>query len=282
MVRLAEMTGLFLVLCILMVSHRSVAMIKDISPIKNKTILVGKPSLESGKASLFSFGGGMNKFKDFLRKCCWLLVSIACTAYIALETYKPNLANEQIMAAFIAPSWTREKIDSEIKKVSEDNGIPAELLAAIVDTESAYQIDAMRYEPAVFERMSNKASGSVNSRMALASSHGLAQVMGYHAKETCGLTSWIELTDPSKNLSCAVVILKNNLKTSKGDVFSAVRMYNGSGSKAESYANKVLAKFTNLVVASSQKAYAEKMERPSRKGAPAVNEPAIQRALLNG
>lgn len=244
------------------------------NPIKNKTVLVGKPSSESEKASFFSFGDKMQKFKEFFRKLSWLVVSVCVTGYIVLETHAPGYTNEQ-MVKFIAPAWSREEIEAEIEAVTKEHGIPKELLAAIVEAESAYQTDAMRYEPVVYERLKNVPQ---NSRQALASSHGLAQVMGYHAQQTCGLKSWIELTDPSKNLACAVIILNRNLKDSKGDVFTAVRMYNGSGAKAEAYANKVLAKFTNLIVKEAQVAAIERKNSTARKGA-VVDTAKIQKAL---
>jgi soluble lytic murein transglycosylase-like protein len=245
-----------------------------LNPIKRKTVLVGEEP-DSCEAPPTSPGGTyMNKIKAFLRKFVWLTVSVAATGYISLETYRPGFTNEQ-MVKFVAPEWSREQIEKEIEVVTSAHGLPKELLAAIVDTESAYQIDAMRYEPAVFERLKGSPA---NSRMALASSHGLAQVMGYHAQKTCGLRSWIELTDPSKNLACAVTILNLNLKDSKGDVWTAVRMYNGSGSKAEGYANKVLANFTNLVVKGAQKNHAESsVKMAKRKGA--VDVARIEKAL---
>ena len=237
-------------------------------PIKRKTVLVGEEP-DSCEAPPTSPGGKyllvakhMNKIKAFFRKFLWLTVSVAATGYISLETYRPGFTNEQ-MVRFVAPDWTREQIEKEIEVVTSAHGLPKELLAAIVDTESAYQIDAMRYEPKVYDRLKG---APINSRMALASSHGLAQVMGYHAKDTCGLKSCIELTDPSKNLACAVTILNLNLKSAKGDVWTAVRMYNGSGEKADSYANKVLANFTNLVVKGAQKVHVESTQMAKRKG----------------
>lgn len=245
------------------------------NPIKRKTILVGEDP-NSCEDPPTSPGGIMDNIKSFLRKFIWLAVSLSITGYITLETYRPGFTNERLVR-FVAPEWSREQIEKEIEAVTSAHGLPKELLAAIVDTESAYQIDAMRYEPRVYERLK---SAPPNARMALASSHGLAQVMGYHAKDTCGLKSWVELTDPSKNLACAVTILNLNLKSAKGDVWTAVKMYNGSGDKADSYANKVLANFTNLVVRGAQKSYSESSQMAqTAKRKVSVDVAKIEKAL---
>lgn len=153
----------------------------------------------------------------------------------AFERYRPAL------------ELTPKQLDVEdvINAVAkEEPAVPAEILWAVVDKESAGGKYLHKFEPQVLERLERKKSGVVYDRHALASSHGLAHVMGWRAEE-CGL-HWSELYHHAKNVRCAKHVLLSNYRSAKGEAWDrwreALRRYNGSGEMAEAYADSVMAR----------------------------------------
>lgn len=122
-------------------------------------------------------------------------------------------------------------------------GLPPELVKALVEVESGWKVDAVRFEPKLMK-------GSTEEARAMASSHGLLQVLGSTAAQSCPtLKSWSELYDPAKNISCGVKILAE-AKAATGSTKKALMAYNGgmrcasqSCPAAEAHAVKVLSKF---------------------------------------
>ena len=138
-----------------------------------------------------------------------------------------------------------------IQLVAAENHINPVVIEAIIDIESEGKSDAIRFEPVVFSRINRR--GSDEERM-LASSHGLMQVMGYHAARTCGLKSWAELYEPIKNLRCGTTIIQGALRSSASgksgtpNLREALVRYNGIGERAELYANKVMERIGEILI----------------------------------
>lgn len=131
-----------------------------------------------------------------------------------------------------------------VATLSREMGINPIVTHAIIEQESGGREDALRFEPHVYARVKGRTD---EERRMLASSFGLTQVMGYHARQTCGLKSWAELLQPEKNIRCGLTVLRDNLKRTRR-LRDALRMYNGSGERAEAYAEKVLARIGEKLV----------------------------------
>lgn len=118
---------------------------------------------------------------------------------------------------------------------AEKHGIHPTLLMAIVEKESGGKIDAIRYEPGQLTRAAKITKNPEQQRM-FASSHGLAQVMGWWAPEF--KLSWADLYDPETNLDTASEILKSCMtrhagKTRVMQIHGALACYNGSTKYAD-------------------------------------------------
>jgi hypothetical protein len=136
----------------------------------------------------------------------------------------------------------RKDLADVLADVASREKIPIELLRAIARVESNLDDSnsVFRTEPHVVAK-TTKADGQ---------SYGVMQVMGYHAKKTCGLTSWAELVGErniENNINCGVTVLKNCIawarakKQPKGKVElirHSLNCYNGDGTGK--YYSKVL------------------------------------------
>jgi len=134
-----------------------------------------------------------------------------------------------------APEWTKlcgvyasEDLDLLVERVSEDTGVEAALLAAVMTKESTCRPDAIgdageigltQVHPRVWTRQLRK--------------QGFIESEG-------------DLFDPETNLRCSAHILGGHLKRSDGNVWQALRRYNGAGPKARKYADRVFATYLQL------------------------------------
>jgi soluble lytic murein transglycosylase-like protein len=136
----------------------------------------------------------------------------------------------------------------EIIAAARNAGIDADLLEALVLTESGGKADAFRFEQGYWNRYCANNSnyrGQVPRRVA--SSYGLVQCM-YPTAQAYGFTAQPEyLFLPNVNLEIGAKILRDLLDWAKQDVSKALEAYNGGkgnvGSAAtRAYAQRVLAK----------------------------------------
>lgn len=131
-------------------------------------------------------------------------------------------------------------------------GVPGLITLAMAHVESSTSLNqfATRFEPSTYTRI--KADNDT-TRRALASSHGLLQVMGWHASTTCKgiVRHWSELYQPVKNLRCGLKILNDCLgKFAKitdpsERVTKALGCYNGDG---DTYPQLVKRALADLVI----------------------------------
>lgn len=127
-----------------------------------------------------------------------------------------------------------------IEIVSKEMGINPVITDAIIQKESSYQNSSIRTEEKLCDRLQVQDDNGVM----LCSSHGLMQILGIEARRQCKI-EWSQLYDRRTNIKCGLTILKNNLVQTKEKqpgrrLREALRIYNGSGPKAEAYADSVM------------------------------------------
>ena len=120
----------------------------------------------------------------------------------------------------VSPS--RAVIEAEVSRVAKKHRLSESLLRSLVQVESSFRVKALSKKGA----------------------RGLTQVMPFNAKR-CGLDAE-QLWDPSLNLACGAIILKQEIKR-VGSIEKALRVYNcGKTSCGKGYARKVLQVAKNI------------------------------------
>jgi len=110
--------------------------------------------------------------------------------------------------------------------------------------------DTHGVNPALIRAVMKVESNNNPAAISHAGAIGLMQVMPFNAGKRCGLPHSAKLWRESINVDCGTKILRQELETYKGDLFSALRAYNGGHkcamskacSESENYVLKVLAR----------------------------------------
>lgn len=163
-------------------------------------------------------------------------------------------------------SWmTRVEVRTELVKsdsipltqlvsaVSRKRGLPTVVMQAIIEQESGGGEHLYRFEPSAYVRLKSKVKASDSEVRMLASSHGVAHVMGFNAQSRCGV-HWSKLYDPAIGLDCSARLIRENLeryanvRDASRRVWFALRDYNGAGPDAEAYADDVMARIGALLL----------------------------------
>lgn len=136
-------------------------------------------------------------------------------------------------------------LEDLIQVVAKEYNISNIILETVTIKESNFGDEnyLYRFEPRVYEqrrKLDYKLTES--ERRAMASSHGITQIMGYRAKPDCGV-HWSKLYDNKVALRCTAHIMLQNIevaaskKRTKSEVlWTAFKLYNGS----EQYANDAM------------------------------------------
>lgn len=159
------------------------------------------------------------------------------------------------------------EIDELIKAYCTKYGIKnTAIIYAMIDQESVNKNhkDRLRYEQGWKNDYTNKPGFEREAWMTdieydmLFTSIGLMQVgYGLHRK-TCGLNSYSDLLNPAINLDCGIKLLASCLKERIGTksqyqrVWLCFRDFNGSGPKAELYANQVMSRVSQHYIDDEQ------------------------------
>lgn len=119
------------------------------------------------------------------------------------------------------------------------------LVCAIVEQESSWRPNAMRYEPAFFARyvapLFTRQQIGVTEAYARGFSWGLMQVMGQSAREMGFEGQFLaELCDPATGLDIGCKLFWTKLGRQGGDTTKALQSWNGGGNP--NYATEVLAR----------------------------------------
>ncbi len=172
---------------------------------------------------------GYNRFTSYAR-------SLVPTSYIEVE---------------IDPS--KKDVGEIVDRIAKRSGIPADLIAAIIDVESGGKYDRIRFEPHLLPHFEQTRGMTQMEHQMLASSIGLMQVVyGIH-KRTCNLSSFRELLDPETNIVCGITVLRKCLEKQRGEsqgrrLRAALGCYNGDPS---AYPDKILALFAERALSKS-------------------------------
>lgn len=140
-----------------------------------------------------------------------------------------------------------------VRVVSKRHRVPTVVLKAIIEQESADGKFLYRFEPDKYTQLKMKERLPESEVRMLASSHGLAHVMGFNAEPRCGV-HWSKLYDSLIGLECGARILRENMdrhqsvKDSSRRIWLALRDYNGSGKRAEEYADEVMSRIGRLLL----------------------------------
>ena len=123
--------------------------------------------------------------------------------------------------------------------------LPAELVCAVVEQESAWDPYALRYEPAFYDRyvypMALKRALSETEARGRAFSWGLMQTMGEVAREFGYAAHYLSaLCEPAASLEIGCKILAHKLAVNQGNIELALLAWNGGGN--HDYPAQVLAR----------------------------------------
>ena len=132
------------------------------------------------------------------------------------------------------------------------NGIPTELVLAIIHQESGGNPNSKRFEPAYLQKYSGDTKfkeihiTTGLSPQDIATSYGLMQIMpmtawGYLSSYDKTPNLIKVLTDPSSNIRYCTSFLKTLISKNNGDLALAIKSYNGTGPAAERYSKNVIA-----------------------------------------
>jgi soluble lytic murein transglycosylase-like protein len=132
------------------------------------------------------------------------------------------------------------------EEAAHAHGLWSELVCAVIEQESGWDLWAARYEPAFYKRyiepLTAKSTPLPASEARMrAFSWGLMQVMGQVAREHGFLgNSLAQLCDPAVGLDVGCRVLAAKLAAAEGNVPRALLLWNGGGHR--DYPDAVLAR----------------------------------------
>lgn len=131
------------------------------------------------------------------------------------------------------------------KESGGKRGIDPALVCAVIEQESAWNSDAMRYEDAFYDRyIVPLGIGNATESRARAFSWGLMQVMGQVAREIGFKGKYLtELCEPHQGIEIGCEVLKAKMVRAKWDTVQGLLFWNGGANKH--YPSEVLARLAN-------------------------------------
>lgn len=128
---------------------------------------------------------------------------------------------------------TKTDLIAMAESTAKAQGVDPALLKALCHHESVdWQVWAVRYEPAFYEKYTKPMALSDTEEYTRAISYGLTQIMGETAREFGFKGKYLaELLDPAVNLQYGCQKLARCLKQHPGDVRAALNAYNGGGNQ---------------------------------------------------
>lgn len=186
-------------------------------------------------------------------------------SHFVVEAWASVLMKVEEVRTSLVNKFTRVEVRRELVKpesvplpqltgvISRKYRLPKVVLQAIVDQESAGGNYLYRFESEKYTQMKQRPNLPDSEARMLASSHGLAHVMGFNSEPRCGV-HWSKLYDPYVGLDCGAKILRENVdkhrevKDTSRRIWLALRDYNGSGKAAEQYADTVMARIGQLLL----------------------------------
>lgn len=127
------------------------------------------------------------------------------------------------------------------KQIAEKHGLQPALVCAVIEQESSWDPNAMRYEPAFRTRYVAPLGLPPTEEIARSISWGLMQVMGQVAREHGYSGKFLAgLCDPTAGISIGCQVLQSKLSAAAGVVDRALQLWNGGANP--DYAQQVLGK----------------------------------------
>lgn len=125
--------------------------------------------------------------------------------------------------------------------VAERHGLDSALVCAVIEQESGWDPNAIRFEPSFRERYVAPLGFSATEEISRSMSWGLMQVLGQVARERgYKANSLAGLCDPSTNMEIGCVVLSHKLTAADGDASAGLLLWNGGSNPA--YPAEVLAR----------------------------------------
>lgn len=187
----------------------------------------------------------MQKVRFFL-KCLAVFSLCACIPADWYQSAWSKIAPEKIVRIEVPVEKPEPSIKELINEIPPRYGVSPILMAAIVERESGTRKDAIRFEPSQMERARKITKDPEQQRM-YASSHGITQVMGWHAPRF-GI-SWADLYRPETSVEVGSAILRDCMEKHKTEakfdrIYHSLACYNGS----EEYARAVIARLSRVLI----------------------------------
>jgi len=133
------------------------------------------------------------------------------------------------------------EIAALVRSIAAAHGLDPALVCAVVEQESAWDSNAMRYEPAFRARYVAPLDLPPTEEIARSISWGLMQVMGQVAREHGFQRPFLSaLCDSSAGLTFGCIVLAAKLAAAGGNVPLGLALWNGGGNP--DYAAQVLAR----------------------------------------
>jgi len=187
----------------------------------------------------------MNSIRRFFRivygvSVLIVVLSAATGAAYVTGNLPEKVRLEEIEKIIHVPEPERS-VDELIQDIAPRYGVNPVVLRAIVARESGGKEDAIRFEPGQMGRAAKITKNPEQQRM-LASSHGVAQIMGWWSPHFN--IRWSDLYDPRTNLEVACAILRKGLDRRKGKpsavaLRGALEEYNGSSAYADAVMRQI-------------------------------------------
>lgn len=163
------------------------------------------------------------------------------------QTEKDVNSADAVFVSFVKES---NDYDPIIKSAASQFGLKSIVLKAIVEQESHYNPNRVKYEPKWEKdygpKIPKKKWENLEEWKLNFYSYGLMQVGYALHKDTCGLKSFTDLFDPKTNIYCGAKLLSDCIKSGNSQT-QCIKNYNGSGADAEQYKNEVLTRVTRLL-----------------------------------
>jgi soluble lytic murein transglycosylase-like protein len=139
---------------------------------------------------------------------------------------------------------TKDELVAFAKAAGGKRGLDPALVCAVIEQESAWQTEAIRYEDAFYDRyVIPLGIGSATESRARAFSWGLMQVMGQVAREIGFKGKYLsELCVPQVGIEIGCEVLKAKMARAQWDTVQGLLYYNGGGNKH--YPAEVLARMS--------------------------------------
>lgn len=180
-----------------------------------------------------------------------------------INTYIENLRSENktlsgrlAQVEAVTKKYSDAEIQNFVEQIPPQFGVPPLIAETLVHIESGGSQFAMRHED-VWAPQAKKATSDKGEQYFYRHSIGVMQVGAWHialteaVKQKLGEKTWMDLLNPKVNIAVGSIVWRQAFDETRGTMrerlWGAFRRYNGSGARAEAYADKAMGKLTQLM-----------------------------------